>query len=98
MGFGFWRAIGWQMSGLFSRSALHLAHLLFHFLAGLKRDDKLLGHEHFIAGPGVASLARGTLFYLENTEISQLDAVVLDERRHDGIEGLLDDFLRLQLR
>jgi len=39
----------------------------------------------------------GPAFHLENTKIPQLNAVIFDERFHDRIEGLLDDFLRLQL-
>ena len=86
------------MSGGFGRSTLHFTDPFFHFFARLERDDKLLWYKHFVASPRVASLACGPTFYFENTEISQLDAVVLDQRFDDCIERLLDDFLGLELR
>ena len=86
------------MPGGFGCSALHFADPFFHLFARLERDDELLWHKHFIARSGVASLACGPAFYLENAEISQLDAVVLDQRFDDRVERLLDDFLGLELR
>ena len=86
------------MAGGFGRSTLHLADPFFHFFAWLERDYKLLGYKHLVASSGVSSLACGPAFYFENAKISQLDAVVLDQRFDDRIEGLLDDFLGLELR
>src|SRR6267142_3046757 len=86
------------MPGGFGRSTLHFADPFFHLFARLERDDKLLGYKHFVAGSGVSSLACGPAFYFENAKISQLDAVVLDQCFDDRIEGLLDDFLGLELR
>ena len=86
------------MSGSLGCSALHFADPFFHFLAWLERNDELLWYKHFVAGSGVASLASSPAFYLENAKISQLDAVVFDQRFDDCIERLLDDFLGLELR
>ena len=86
------------MPGGLGRSTLHFADPLFHLFARLERDDELLWYKHFIARPRVASLACGPAFYFENAEISQLDAMVLDQRFDYGIERLLDDFLGLELR
>src|SRR4051812_34538579 len=86
------------MTGGFGCSALHFADSLFHLFARLERDDELLWYEHFVAGARVASLACGPAFYFKNAEISQLDAMVLDQRFDDRIERLLDDFLGLELR
>ncbi len=97
MASGIGRAVGLRMSGLLGCSTFHLADPFFHLLARLERDDKLLWHKHFVAGSRVPSLACGPAFYLENTEISQFDAVVFDERFDDGVEGLLDDFFGLKL-
>ena len=82
----------------FGRSSLHFADAFFHLFARLERDDELLWYKHFVAGSRVASLACGPAFYFENAEISQLDAVVLDQRFDNRIERLLDDFLGLELR
>lgn len=98
MTFGIWRTIRNRMSGLFGGPALHLADPFLHLFARLERYNKLFGHKHFVAGSGIASLACGPPFYLENTEISKFDAVVFDERFDDRVEGLLDDFLGLELR
>ena len=81
----------------FGRSALHFADPFFHLFAWLERDDELLWYKDFVAGARVAGLACGPAFYLENAKISQLDAVVFDQRFDDGIERLLDDFLGLEL-
>ena len=97
MSFGFWGAIGLNVARLFGRSAFHLADSFFHFLAGLERDHKLLRDKDLVARPRVAGLACGTAFDLENAKISELDAVILDQRFDDGVEGLLDDLLRLEL-
>jgi hypothetical protein len=86
------------MAGGLGRSTLHFADPLFHFFARLECDDELLWDEHFVARPRVASFACGSAFYFENTEISQLNAVVLDQGFDDRIERLLDDFLGLELR
>src|SRR5262245_4393494 len=99
MASGIGRAVGRrQVAGGFCRSALHFADPFFHLLAWLERDDKLLWYKHFVASPGVASLACSPAFYLENAEITQLDAMVLNQGFDDRIERLLDDFLGLELR
>ena len=98
MASGIGNAIGGRMAGLFGRAAFHFADALFHLLAWLERHDKLLWYKNFIAGARIASLASSPSFYLENAEISQLNAVVFNERFHDRVEGLLDDFLGLKLR
>jgi hypothetical protein len=97
LGFAFWRAVGLRVTGLGGGSAFHLADPFFHLFAGLERDHELLWYKDFIARPGIASLACGPAFYLENTEVPQLNAVVFNQRFDDRIEGLLDDFLRLKL-
>jgi len=94
---GFWRAVGLRVTGLFGGSALHFADSFLHFFARLERDDKLLWDKDFITCPGVAGLACRPSFDLKNTEISQFDAVIFDERFDDCVERLLDDFLRLEL-
>src|SRR4030095_8631619 len=75
----------------------HFAYSLLHLLAGLERDHELLWHKDFIASARVARLASRPSLHLEDPKIPQLDAVVLDERFDDGVEGLLDDFLGLEL-
>ena len=82
----------------FGCSALHFADPFFHLFAGLERDDELLWYKDLIAGSRIASLPSGTTFYLENAKITQLDAVVFDQGFDDSVEGLLDDFLGLELR
>jgi hypothetical protein len=47
---------------------------------------------------GIACLAGGPGFHLEDAEVSQFDPPLLDQGLDDRIEGLLDDLLRLQLR
>ena len=69
----------------------------FHLLAGLERDHVFLGHEHLVAGAGVAGLAGGPPLHLEDAEIAKLDAALRHQGLDDGVEGLLHDFLRLQL-
>lgn len=86
------------MAGGLGGATLHFADSLFHLFARLERDDELLWYKHFVARPRVASFACSPAFYFENAEISQLDAVVLDQCFDDGVEGLLDNFLSLELR
>ena len=86
------------MAGGLGCSTLHFADPFFHLFAWLERDDKLLRYEYFVAGSGITGLACSPAFYFENAKISQLDAVVFDECFDDRIEGLLDDFLGLELR
>ena len=93
----FRRTVGLGVTGLFGRPSLHFADSLLHLLARLESDHKLLWDKDFVAGPRVASLACGPSFDLENAEISQFDAVILDERFNDGVKRLLNDFLRLEL-
>ena len=77
---------------------LELADLLFHFLAGLERDDVLGRDIHLLAGARVAGLARLAALDLEDAEVAQLDTPVAEQRLDDGVEGFLDDFLGFQLR
>ena len=86
------------MTGGFGGSALHFANSLFHLFARLERDDELLWYKDFIASARVASFPSGPAFDLENSEISELNPVVLDQRFDDCVERLLDDFLGLELR
>jgi len=85
------------MAGLFGGPAFHLSNAFFHLFARLERNHELLWHKDFIAGARVAGLACGPFFHLENTEVSQLDAVVLNQRFDDRVERLLNDFLGLEL-
>src|SRR4051812_16414204 len=85
------------MSGGLGGSTLHFADPLFHLFARLERDHEFLWDEHFVARSRVTSFACGSAFYFKNAEISQLDAVVLDQGLDDRIERLLDDFLGLEL-
>src|SRR5262249_36267126 len=69
-------------------------HPLFHLLARLERDDELGRHVHLVAGARVARLARLALLDLEDPEVAQLDPPLADQGLDDGVERLLDDFLR----
>ena len=86
------------MTGGFGGSALHFADSLFHLFARLERDDELLWYKDFIASARVASFPSGPTFDLENSEVSEFDPVVFDQRFDDRVERLLDDFLGLELR
>ena len=92
------RAVGLRIAGFSGCPAFHFANAFFHFLAWLERDDELLWYKDFIASARVASFPSGPTFDLENSEVSELDAVVFDQCFDDCVEGLLDDFLRLELR
>ncbi len=98
MACGIRRTIGIRVARCFGCSAFHFADPFFHFLAGLERDDELLWYKHLIASTRVASLTCGPPFDLENAEITQLDAMVLDQGFDDSVERLLDDFFGLELR
>ncbi len=98
MTFGVWGAVGLGVASLFGGSTLHFADPLLHLFARFERDHKLLRHKDFVTRTRVAGLACGPSFDLENTEIPELDAMVLDQRLHDGVERLLDNFLGLELR
>lgn len=98
MTFGVWGAVGLGVAGLFGGLTLHFADAFLHLFARLECDHKLLRHKDFIARPRVAGLACGPSFDLENAEISEFDAMILDERLNDCVERLLDDFLGLELR
>ena len=89
-----------SMSCLGSRIGLpfQLVDPFFHFLARLERHHKLFWDKDFLTRARVASLACGPSFDLEHAEVPQLDPLLFDQRFDDGIEGLLDDLLRLQLR
>ena len=52
-----------------------LLHVPFHDEAGLKNDDFLGGHWHFLSGAGVASEASAPGLDLEYPEIPQLDGL-----------------------
>ena len=94
---GFCRAVGLNKSCLLGGSALHLSNPLFHLLAGFERNHELLWHKDFIASSWIAGLACRPPFYFEHAEISQLDAMVLDQRLNDRVKRLLDDLFRLKL-
>src|SRR5262249_7509659 len=71
---------------------------LFHFLAGLEGDDVLRLDVDAFAGARVAGLASLALLDLEHAEVAQLDAPLREKRLDDGVERLLHDLLRLELR
>jgi len=79
------------------RPSFQFFDALFHLLAGLECDDELFWDKYFFARTGVAGFPCGTPFYLKYAEIPEFDPLVLDQRIDDGIEGLLHDFLGLQL-
>lgn len=85
-------------SGGFVRPAFQFANAFFHFFARLEGDHEFLGNKDLLASPGITSLASSPLFDLENAEIPQFDAFVLDQGLDNRVEGLLDDFLGLELR
>jgi hypothetical protein len=89
--------ISLNITGLLGGPALHFADPFFHLFAWFERDHELLWYKDFIAGPGISGFACSPAFHLKYTEIPQLDAMILDERFYDGIERLLNDFLRLEL-
>ncbi len=97
--YGRWRAIrrGWTAECLGLFAAFQFANFFFHFLARLKGYDELLRYVDLVAGARITRLASGTLLDLEHPKIPQLNPAFLDERFDDGVEGLLNDFLRLQL-
>lgn len=97
MTFGLWRTVGLRIASLFGGTAFHFSHSFFHLFSRFERDHELLGNKDFITRSRVASFASGPSFDFENAEISQFDAMILDEGLDDGIEGLLDDFLRFEL-
>ncbi len=93
------RLLGRPSGGRFGGGlAFQLADPFFHLLARLERYDELLGNVHLLARPRVARLAGSPLLDLKDPEVPQLDAAVLYERLNDGVERLLDDLLRLELR
>lgn len=71
---------------------------LFHFLTRLECHHKLFGDKDFLTGTGVTCLASSPPLDLKHAEVSQFDSLLFNERFDDRVEGLLDDFLRLQLR
>lgn len=70
---------------------------LLHVFAGFKCDDELFRNVDTCSCPWIPRLAGGTFFHFEDTKVTQLDTTFAHERVDDGIEGLLYDFLRLQL-
>ena len=80
-----------------NRHVLHAPHAFFHFLAGFEGDDVLRRHVDFIAGPWIARFAGFALFNFEHTEIPQFDPAHFEEGIDDGVEGLLDYVLGLEL-
>ena len=87
---------GLLASGLVG-APLKLADPFFHLFARLECDHELLWDEDFITRSRVASLASSPSFDLKNAKISEFDAVVFHQGLDDGIKGLLDDFLGLEL-
>src|SRR5205823_6717252 len=80
------------------QTLFELADFFFHLLAWLEGYDEFLGHIHTLTGSGVASLAGRTSFDLKHAKIAELDPPFLDQSLDDGVERLLDDLLRLELR
>jgi hypothetical protein len=79
----------------FVGTALELADPFFHFLTRLERHHKLLWHKDFLARAGVSGLTCGAAFDFKDAKVSQLDAVVFNERLDDRIKGLLNDLFGL---
>src|SRR5262249_49423915 len=78
----------------------HIGHApdpFFHFLAWLEGNDVLGRNVHLVSRAWIACFAGLTLLDFEDAEVSQLDAAHFDERVNDGVEGLLYDFLGLEL-
>ena len=80
------------------RLAFKLFDSFFHLLARLEGDHVFFGHEHFVAGSGVARLAGGTPLHFKHAKISQLNPPLCHQRLDNRVEGLLHDLLRLELR
>src|SRR5581483_2966146 len=74
-----------------------LADALLHLLARLERDHLFGFDVNSLPGPGVTRLAGFAHFDLEHAKVAQLDASDFDQRVHNGVEGLLDDFFRFEL-
>src|SRR5206468_12187641 len=73
------------------------ADALLHLFTRLERDDHFGLDVHALAGARVSRLAGLAHLHLEDAEVAQLDPPDFDERVHDGVESLLDDFLGLEL-
>ena len=66
-------------------------HNQLEYLTGIEVCD-------IVARSRVPRLSGGTSFHLKNAEIAKFDSSIFHQRVYDGVEGLLDDFLRFQLR
>lgn len=69
----------------------------FHFLAGLESHDKLFRNVNALTGPRIPSFSCSSFFDLEDPEVAEFDSPVRDERLHNGVKRLLDDFLGFEL-
>jgi len=64
----------------------------FHFLAGLELDDGARRNRHVVfRAIGIATNARLAEFYLEDTEVAELDGLTMREAFSEMIERALND-------
>ena len=66
-------------------------------LARLERDHVLCRHKDILAGTRVTGLPGCASLDLEDAEVPKFDPPVSDQGVYDGVEGLLNDLLGLQL-
>ena len=90
--------IGRKADSLGCQTLFELTDLFFHLLAWLEGYDEFLRYIHALTGPGITRLSGGTGFDLKYAKIAELDPPFLDQSLDDGVERLLDDLLRLELR
>src|SRR4051794_25171560 len=67
--------------------SLHLPDSLAHFSPWLEMYDELGGHHHALAGAWVASLPRFPLLDLEDAEIAEFDAALVQQRLGDAVSN-----------
>jgi len=74
-----------------------VSHASFHVFARLKNHYVFLRHFDLVARLRIPRFTSRPLLDFEYTKITQFDSSFPDQRIHDRIEGLLNDFLRLLL-
>lgn len=82
---------------LFSFPLLQKADLLLHLLTWLERHDVFFGNIDPLAGSRIAGLSSRSLLHLEHAEVPKLNPMLAHKCVDNCIEGLLDNFFRLQL-
>jgi hypothetical protein len=75
------------------RGFVHLTGKLGEFLTGLEDHHGLGGDAHLLVRPGIASDPRSPAFHLENAEVPQFHAPVLQQGFHNGVKDILHGLL-----